>query len=361
MNPNKMTAYLSDKLKVISFICIIGVVWIHTYYIEGIQYVSTTFFMNFWGEGICSVAVPMFYIISGYLFFIGTEYMGIKSIFIKQKRRVRTLLVPYICANILSIIFYSFLKLCCTWMPMLYSMINTNLLDKPQGSIFYKFYYYMWKGPIAFHMWFVRDLMIIILFTPIIYYVLRLLIMNLYLTILGIMACLFLIYNHNDPLSWSCGWFILGGLLSMSNRINVINTQSVYGIGLVCVICALGIIFINTVHAIRENSLYINPNFITIMGVPGLWICYDLIVKKHIFCSNIKLKIIFSSTFFIYLIHEPFLNIFKKIPLLFSKSAFCVNISYIFIPMIFIAICVYIGNILKKKMPNLYRLYTGGR
>lgn len=361
MNPDKMTVYLSDKLKVISFICIVLVVWIHTYYIEGLKYTSTTFFMNFWGSGVCSIAVPMFYIISGYLFFINTEYKGIKSIFVKQKRRVRTLLIPYVCANIVSIIFYSVLKFCCVWVPMLYNVINTNLLDKVQGNIFYRIYYYMWEGPIAFHMWFVRDLMIIILFTPIIYYVLRLLMINLYLTGLGIIACLFLIYCHNDPFSWSCGWFILGGLFAMSNRINVMRTQAVYTIGILSTICALGISFINAMYTIKVNTLYINSNFITIMGVPGFWICYDLIVKRRIFCVNDKLKLAFNSTFFIYLIHEPFLNIFKKLPFLFGQSSYCLNISYFIIPIVFITVCIYIGNILKNKIPNLYRIYTGGR
>ena len=38
MSIKKMTPYLSDKIKVISFVCIVLVVWIHTYYTEGGNY-----------------------------------------------------------------------------------------------------------------------------------------------------------------------------------------------------------------------------------------------------------------------------------------------------------------------------------
>lgn len=82
----KMTTSLSDKLKVISFICIVMVVWIHSYYTEGEKYLSTRFLMSFIGEGMCLVAVPMFYLISGYLFFLKTIDTGIKTIFLKQKK-----------------------------------------------------------------------------------------------------------------------------------------------------------------------------------------------------------------------------------------------------------------------------------
>lgn len=51
-----MTPYLSDKIKVMSFVCIILVVWIHTYYTEGDDYISSILLMNFWGGGVCMLA-----------------------------------------------------------------------------------------------------------------------------------------------------------------------------------------------------------------------------------------------------------------------------------------------------------------
>ena len=159
-----MTPYLSDKIKVISFVCIVLVVWIHTYYTEGSNYTSSMLLMNFWGCGICMLAVPMFYTISGYLFFLNVHSIG--DVFKKQKKRIRTLFVPYILSNVLSITFYYLLDFVIARMPEWQVIINNNLLERASGNgIGYWLYYCFWEGPIAFQLWFVRDLMFLVVFT----------------------------------------------------------------------------------------------------------------------------------------------------------------------------------------------------
>lgn len=58
------------------------------------------FFSNILG----GIAVPTFYLISGYFFFYRTEYFT-KNVYIeKLKKRVHTLLIPYLSWNILTIL-----------------------------------------------------------------------------------------------------------------------------------------------------------------------------------------------------------------------------------------------------------------
>ena len=72
-----MNKYLSDKLKSISFVLMVMVVFLHSYNV-GIKYnteiVQTNqginwFLQNTISKGFTIIAVPLFFIISGYLLF----------------------------------------------------------------------------------------------------------------------------------------------------------------------------------------------------------------------------------------------------------------------------------------------------
>jgi surface polysaccharide O-acyltransferase-like enzyme len=101
-----MTLYLSEKLKVLSAVSILLVLYIHSGFhadeIEGMVFNESVQEMISGMIGRC--AVPLFYMISGYLFFYKIPN-GMYSIFDKMKKRVRTLLIPYIIAAIFFIAF----------------------------------------------------------------------------------------------------------------------------------------------------------------------------------------------------------------------------------------------------------------
>lgn len=360
MNKSEMTPYLSDKLRVMSFMCIMLVVWIHTYYTEGEGYTSSMILMNFWGCGICTLAVPMFYTISGYLFFLGTIERGITSVFSKQKKRIRTLLVPYLLTNMLSLLFYYALKMLTKVKPAVGALVNNNLLDRAEPGAFGIIKYSFLEGPIAFQMWFVRNLMILVVLTPIIYYILRLLAHSKWLVMIGIFACALVIDWHANPLAWAAGWFVLGGILSTNPFLNA-ETDKYIWTGYVLAIISIAVIVIDALYKARQNDLFLDMDYITISGVPAAWIIYDKVSQKRIFANGKRMRILCGSTFFIYLIHEPFLNIYKKIPFLFSHSELFINISYILCPIAFVLCATAIGVLLKKTFPRGYRIFTGGR
>lgn len=357
---NKMTPYLSEKIKVMSFLCIILVVWIHTYYLEGTGYTSSLLLMHFWGCGVCLYAVPTFYAISGYLFFLGTKEKGAKAIFSKQKKRVRTLLIPFILTNIISVMFYFILKYVGTSVPAIGSSLNFNLLDKGGDALFDKICYWFWNGPIAFQMWFVRDLMILVALAPVIFYILKLATTNKYTSWALIALCLILVDLHYSAQTWAFAWFALGGIFSMSENVQITDTRRYKWIGLALLFISLAIIIEDALNAAGLCRIMVDQDFITITGVPAIWILYDCLsdgIKQPIFVSPKLL----GSTFFIYLIHEPFLNVFKKIPIMVSRSESMVGISYIVVPIVFVMLSVIVGNLWKRKCPKSYSIFVGGR
>jgi len=90
-------------------------------------------------ETMVKVAMPTFFVMSGYLFFVNVTEWNAKTYWSKLRRRVKKLLIPYIIWNIAMAV-----------------KLQTFSL-----SIFIE--------PANMPLWFLRDLMIVSLLTPIIY------------------------------------------------------------------------------------------------------------------------------------------------------------------------------------------------
>lgn len=97
-----MSKYLSHKLTILYTLLIVMVVYIHSYYLEAEQYPFALFLQKFTGtSGLCRVANSLFFCISGYLF--ARNINNFSEVFQKQRKRMRTLLVPYILWNLIFV------------------------------------------------------------------------------------------------------------------------------------------------------------------------------------------------------------------------------------------------------------------
>lgn len=85
-----MSKYISDKIKILSFVCIILVLYIHSGFSNEVLILNekktemqTIYILQFIISGMVGrIAVPLFYIISGYLFFLNVP-QGMQSIYKK--------------------------------------------------------------------------------------------------------------------------------------------------------------------------------------------------------------------------------------------------------------------------------------
>lgn len=99
----KIDSYNTKKIKVLSSVLILLVLYIHSFYNEAIGTKYASFVQVFLGNGgVSNVAVPMFFAISGVLFFNGVT--SIKDCFPKIKKRIKSLLIPYVIWNIISLV-----------------------------------------------------------------------------------------------------------------------------------------------------------------------------------------------------------------------------------------------------------------
>lgn len=350
-----MTQYLSDKLRILSLISIIFVLYIHSGFhadeIEGM--VVNDRVQEFVSGMMGRCAVPLFYVISGYLFFLKVPE-GMKSIYGKMRKRVGTLVVPYI----IGCLFFVGFGVLMAVLPGVSKYMNSSLMPlffKPIGEFLRSIFYDAGNGtPCAFQLWFLRDLILIVATSPLWYLCLKHLKW-------GFVAVVFVLTYLDVPHVpfYSLFWFVLGGQLTkakiemggVSGRIKV----AIFGLFLI-----ISIVQLLSPDMLEWNLLRIP---IIMLGIIGIWGLYDAFVEKKFCLSHHKwLGIACQFTFFIYLFHEPTLNIVRKlIVVMLSKNELGYLTSYLLSPWIFTVCAVFAGLLFRKYLPRVYNVCTGGR
>lgn len=155
-------------------------------------------------------------------------------------------------------------------------------------------------------------------------------------------------------------WMAIGGLVALSNVVDLtdFSFNKYKEIGMyVCLA-----LFIAISWCVSSQVCEIPFKGYTLLGVIGVWLLYDKIVAGRLLLPKSQwLSTSCGLTFFIYLIHEPTLLIFKKLPLLISSNELMLTLCFMLIPIIFIACTIIIGMLLRKWMPLAFGIYTGGR
>lgn len=353
-----MTQYLSDKLRVLSLISIIFVLYIHSRFqpneIMGMAYYDKI--QLFTSEMIGRCAVPLFYLISGYLFFMKVPD-GVKSIGRKIRKRIKSLLIPYFIGCVFFVIFYSFIAL----LPWTSNLINSSssimpLFQKPYSIILISIFYDGGTGyPCAFQLWFLRDLILIVATSPLWYLCLKHLKW-------GFVAVVFVLTYFDVPHVpfYSLFWFVLGGLLTkvkIEMGGNGRTKVAIFGLFLFLIISIIQLFFPDIINW----SLLRIP--IILLGIIGAWGLYDVVFGKDFSLSRHQwFATACQFTFFIYLFHEPTLNIVRKlIVIVLGKNELGYLTSYLISPWIFTVCAVFVGLLFRKYLPRVYDVCTGGR
>lgn len=332
------------------------VLYIHTYYTEGESLKALGVIETLIGQRLCLIAVPMFYVISGYLFFLKMPN-GINSIGSKLKKRVRTLFVPYLLANVLTFLFYVTLNSITSVMPIIDSVVNFKIFNIIEQGFWPTFELVFINPPIAFQMWFVRNLMVVILFSPIIYFAINSICKTQFYWVTIILLLVTYMANNNHWVTTTI-WFSIGGLLAMHPTISIIQRFPLW-VGIFLAMTTIGIIILTTVFAMPTWM----TSYIIILGIPAIWLLLDQFIPPILEKWNthwLPCKVC-PYTFFIYITHEPILNIFKKLPLLVSRSEWMFIACYVLIPIAYTTCACIVGHWISKHLPRLYSIFTGGR
>lgn len=349
----KISRYNSQKIKVLSFMAILMVLFIHAVFHEAKEFPISAYVQEFCAfSGLSIVANPLFFCISGFLFFTGmTE---VSECYPKIKKRVKTLLVPYIIWNVIFVLWYVVLGI----VPGISQYINSNLVDNICSNGPLIALYNLFIVPAGFQLWFLRDLMMYIVLSPVIYLVIQRL-RFFGLLILFIFGSLGLVYFPPEIKFWGAFFFTLGGYIALLKPSEVLQIK----ISPAMAVCCFVIYILNAiVRPLNIISLAGTDMVVELCALIAIWRLYDVVVKDEkgklvsffAFCG--------SYSFFIYLFHEPAFNIIKKLGIkVCGGGSISLIILYLICPFIMIAVSIAVANLLQKMMPKIYAVIVGGR
>ena len=109
------------------------------------------------------VCVPLFYVISGYLYFRNAPLDPQPRWFLdKYKSRFFSLVIPYLIANVIAWGCYYFA------IKVVPSMVSGFFGDNWKDPVFV-----FWTGPVNMSLWFIRELILVVLVSPLIFLLVR--------------------------------------------------------------------------------------------------------------------------------------------------------------------------------------------
>lgn len=337
-----MSNYLSDKLTLLSTILIIMVVYIHSYYIEAEKYFVALFLQRFIGGGICRIANCLFFCISGYLF--ARNITDMSDVFVKQRKRLRTLLIPYLLWNVIFVLWYVVLE----FLPGVSRFNNSmGMLDSYIHVPIWQSLYNLFVAPAAFQLWFLRDLLVMLVFTPLLWWIAK----KQWGVALVLALCSTLVY----------GWllyFWIGIIIGVTKcDIEHVSRPKLIMLSGVVVYLGYAIYLANGNQQIGILDIIVN-----LLGLYLVWTLYDVFAKGRCLSDKGIWKYICGYSFFIYCFHEPAFNVIKKLALVICGTSEPVLIFFYFLnPWVMVFVAVLVAKLLQRHVPAIYKILTGGR
>ena len=322
---------------------------------------------------LCQLAVPTFFFISGYLFFQKLSHWDLTVYRSKLKKRVSGLLVPYLLWNLLCVpitflVMWGEVKSGSRTMESL----TTFLHEAPWTHLFWDFsshdssFKTLWGGtilvssPILGTFWYVRDLMVMIVLSPLIYYLFRW--GRQWTFFLLVMVFLLRLWPYTS-LSVQSLFFAFGAYWALDRRSLCLSSHRV--VRWLCYV--MTVVFWMLVIYYHGNDSYWGVQLMPFFTFTAMWTVFSLARQYVTHCPphwspSILLT---ESSFFVYALH-----IELALPLAFflskrlfgaTTSPWLLTLQYLLLPVLIYAICLLCWQVLKKICPRGLSLLNGNR
>ena len=351
----------SERLSILRFPLIVGVVFIHAYSPEvtlgsGVFGVTASgpvsnFIRDFISQGVARIAVPLFFLLSGYFFFLDNIWTFDRN---RKKiiTRARTLLVPFLFWNILTLSFFFISQK----VPALHFYFPERNVPIESFSVFQfcDAIFGIYNPPVSYQFWFIRDLIMLVILTPALYFFLD--------GIPTISLCGILLMWITDCVPYSMPsptaitFFYCGAYLAKQN-INPFFLDNyskwllmLYPIIQVIDACSKGWKYNDYLH-----------NGTIILGMTAVLAVSRILVENE--KMKKKLLLLSGCSFFVFAIHEPLLMICRRAVYhaLEPHSDTLIIVLYFLIPFLVIRFAMAIHAVVHEKFPKLLSFSTGGR
>lgn len=323
-------------------------------------------------QGICRVAVPIFFLISGYLFFINITTWNTNLWLLKLRKRVKTLFIPYVlwvCIAVCLYIVVFCLKAyinndipdCISWISERgwwrvfwdngrYSCTpHTNILG-----------WHIYKAlPSNYPLWFIRDLIILNIISPLIFCFVRCT-QKWGLLIVFVLYVLDIWYPY-EGLNGEGFFFYSLGVYYGVNGLNLVNFCKKYEVVSYIISILLLVCCVLTFYIDGRLLYRIIRNIFTMSGTISMFCIVSNILAKRKFKTP---KLLIESSFFIYTTHTLLIKdvviiiLSKLIP--YTTSIAMIS-KYFLTSIMTVSICVLLYVIMKRVAPKILSVLIGGR
>ena len=350
MNDN-YKARLSDVITWLRFPLIFLIILLHCYSVQRLEGSHETFFkvlypFSLWlGE----TGVPGFFFISGFLFFLSK-----KTYYQKLQARFHTLLIPYLLWNLILLTLYLV-----AWAVGFPQEINGRSIT---GYTIIDYVRLFWdRGsfddgnfvPLLCPLWYIRNLLIMSILSPILYYIIR------YAREVFLLATTFwwLISYHNAFIPQTILFFSLGAYFSIFNinPLQMVQKQKrlflfPFALFAICDIISHTAYYTPVNLQIHRLSLIFN--------IPALLILADWSIQR-----GYNSRFLPNAAFIVFCVHYPIVVALRKICI--AQFANATDSTHILLYLV----CVIISTLLSigiyvlmdKYLPTIKRILSGNR
>lgn len=297
-------------------------------------------------DGIARTAVPLFFLLSGYLLFHAQRTWSWYTFGEKLKRRFHTLVIPYFFWNLTLYV----VLLAAQATPLRLFFNSSGVIADMSVTAQVRWVFGLQRYPIAYQFWFIRDLFLLVLTGPLLFALAqRRIIAIAVVTVLG--TC------------WMVDWWPVS----------------------VPAIEAVLFLFIGIAAGIHSRDLFVGPpllvtllaygalltGFLLSRGTAAEPIVQHLLVLTGIFVAlgivrnlpvrtNERIASLAGASFFVFAVHEPITTTLLKISYrVLPPTTLVITLAYLLIPIVVVAITLVLYRIAMTFAPALTRRVTG--
>lgn len=342
----QIQARLNTHIPLFKMILILGVVSIHSNVFADCQEGGNLigkYLVDFLSMKLTIVCVPCFFVLSGYLYFLNVAEFN-KNVYVsKLKRRVRSLIIPYLLWNLFGLVL-AIVKSKYLGFPSHGLIVNENvsILKAIEG-----FWAYVDGYPFAFAFWFIRNLIIFVIISPAAY-----VIGGINRWFIGLFLVLLCVLNIELD---GFEYFVVGCWIARFAKKIHLASPAVNGVGLLWVVLAVCETFIpfGSVSTLVKLTMV----FCAFVFFSAQTVLANRLEGRYIVEQLIK------ATFFIYAFHQFFCSITRNLYIkIFGLSTLtgCV-LAYLFSFATMVVLSYAVWRIMIRFVPGVTRILCGGR
>lgn len=332
----------------IKFILILGVLAVHSNVYADYDAPDVPlgrYIVEIFSTGLTKVCVPCFFILSGYLYFNNVAKFNRATYLSKTRRRIHTLLIPYLLWNLIGLAII-LLKYRYFNYPS-FGVVENGHICLPR--LIEGFWDYAYGYPYAFAFWFIRNLIIFAILSPVAYFSGG---KNVYL-----LGALLLTLAALDISLWGFEFFILGCGIATFFKKRLSGIKCHAAIFSAIIWCAIA------VARTWIDFGWAGCLMLTVASICAFIFLFWLFQHAAPHLENRTIGTVVSSTFFIYAVHQFFCTItddfYSGVFGLDSTLGGIAAFLFSFLTMLTVSILAWL--IMKKFMPGITGILSGGR